>query len=211
MQGLLQSEEMVQWRPSFRQFYPQEDVDQTVLFEHFIERGLALPASNFFRGLLCHWGIQVHHMNPNSIVHLSIFVQFCEAFLGIEPHFDLFCYFFLLRQQPSEGRHYLVGRAGIQFKKGKGKEYIYYSLPTNHSGWRSLWFYIGNHSPALPERTLGKAVHRPEWNERLNPNHMMQVTELLQLIKEHKDAGLTGVSVLATMYKRRIMPLQKRC
>ncbi|RLN03118.1 hypothetical protein C2845_PM13G05670 [Panicum miliaceum] len=40
---------------------------------------------------------------------------------------------------------------------------------------------------------------------------MVQVTEMLQLIKEHKDAGVIGVSVLATMYKRRIMPLQKRC
>ncbi|RLN08712.1 putative polyprotein [Panicum miliaceum] len=56
-QGLLQSEEMVQWKPFFRQYIPQEDVDQTVLFEHFVERGLALPASDFFRGLLYHWGI----------------------------------------------------------------------------------------------------------------------------------------------------------
>ncbi|RLN03150.1 retrotransposon protein, putative, unclassified [Panicum miliaceum] len=125
MQGLLQSEEMVQWRPSFH---------QTILFKHFVERGLALPASDFFRGLLYQWGIQVHHLNPNSIVHLSIFVQFCEAFLGIEPYFDLFRYFFHLRQQPSEDRQYLVGGARIQFKQGKGKEYIYYSLPTNHSG-----------------------------------------------------------------------------
>ncbi|RLM69173.1 hypothetical protein C2845_PM17G09640 [Panicum miliaceum] len=108
-------------------------------------------------------------------------------------------------------RQYLVGGAGIQFKQGKGKKYIYYSLPTNHSGWRSLWFYIGNHSPALPERTPGKAVWRGEWNEKLNSNQMLQVTELLKLIKEHKDAGVTRVSVLATMYKRRIMPLQKRC
>ncbi|RLN09993.1 hypothetical protein C2845_PM11G17540 [Panicum miliaceum] len=104
-----------------------------------------------------------------------------------------------------------IGGCGIQFKQGKGKEYIYYSLPTNHSGWRSLWFYIGNNAPALPERTPGKAVWRPEWNEKLNPNQMLQVTKLLELIKEHKDAGVTGACVLPTMYKRRIMPLQKRC
>ncbi|RLM69952.1 putative gypsy-type retrotransposon [Panicum miliaceum] len=134
-----------------------------------------------------------------------------RTFLGIEPHFDLFHYFFHLRQQPSEDRQYLVCGAGIQFKQGKGKEYIYYSLPTNHSGWRSLWFYIGNHSPTLPERTPGKAVWRGEWNEKLNPNQMLQVTKLLKLIKEQKDMGVTGVSVMASMYKRRIMPLQKRC
>ncbi|RLM70130.1 retrotransposon protein, putative, Ty3-gypsy subclass [Panicum miliaceum] len=53
-QGLLQSEEMVQWKPSFRQFVPQEDVDQIVIFEHFVKTGLALPASDFFHGLLYH-------------------------------------------------------------------------------------------------------------------------------------------------------------
>ena len=35
-------------------------------------------------------GVQVHHLTPNSIFHISIFVHLCEAFLGIEPHFDLF-------------------------------------------------------------------------------------------------------------------------
>ena len=35
-------------------------------------------------------GIQVHHLTPNSILHISIFVHLYEAFLGIEPHFDLF-------------------------------------------------------------------------------------------------------------------------
>ncbi|RLN39117.1 hypothetical protein C2845_PM01G45100 [Panicum miliaceum] len=61
-----------------------------------------------------------------------------RTFLGIEPHFDLFRYFFHFRQQPSEEKQYLVGGAAIQFKQGKGKEYIEYSLPTNHSGCRSL-------------------------------------------------------------------------
>ena len=35
-------------------------------------------------------GVQVHHLTPNLIIHISIFVHLCEAFLGIEPHFDLF-------------------------------------------------------------------------------------------------------------------------
>ncbi|RLN27635.1 orf3 [Panicum miliaceum] len=134
-----------------------------------------------------------------------------RTFLGIEPHFDLFRYFFHPHQQPSEEKQYLVCGAGIQFKQGKGKEYIEYSLPTNHSGWRSLWFYIRNHPPALPERTPGKAVWRPKWNEKLNPNQLLQVNELLELISKQKESGVTGVSVLASMYKRRIMPLQKRC
>jgi hypothetical protein len=53
--------------------------------------GLALQTSDFLHGLLFHYGIQLHHLNPNWILHIAIFVHFCEAFLGIEPHFNLFC------------------------------------------------------------------------------------------------------------------------
>jgi hypothetical protein len=92
--GLLQEKNVVQWRLTFRQSYPQENVAKIILFQHFVERGLALPASDFFRGLLYFNGLQLHHLNPNSIAHLAIFVHLCEAFLGTEPHFALFCYLF---------------------------------------------------------------------------------------------------------------------
>jgi len=65
-------------------------MNESVVFHPHVLRGLDFPISNFFRGLLHHWGIQVHHLTPNSILHISIFVHLCEAFLGIEPHFDLF-------------------------------------------------------------------------------------------------------------------------
>ncbi|RLM42087.1 hypothetical protein C2845_PMPSC048696 [Panicum miliaceum] len=63
-----------------------------------------------------------------------------------------------------------------------------------------------------PTGDLGrrKAVWMPEWNKKLNDFQMLQVIDLLKLIKEHKDAGVIGACVLATMYKTRIMPLQKR-
>jgi hypothetical protein len=47
---------------------------------------LALPASNFFKGLLEYYGIEYLNLNPNGIFHTSVFVHFCEAFLGIKPH-----------------------------------------------------------------------------------------------------------------------------
>jgi hypothetical protein len=84
-EGLLQGQDIIQWRPSFRQFFPQENVDEIILFLHFIKRGLALHASNFLCGLLYFYGIQIYHLNPNSIAHVAIFVHLCEAFLGIEP------------------------------------------------------------------------------------------------------------------------------
>lgn len=62
---------------------PSEGTGELVLFQHLVERNLALPASDFFQGLLRFYGIQIHHLNPNSILHVSIFVHFYEAFLGI--------------------------------------------------------------------------------------------------------------------------------
>jgi hypothetical protein len=85
-EGLLQEKNLVNWRPSYREPLPMENVDEIVTFFHFAERGLALPTCSFFHGLLYYYGLELHHLNPNSICHISIFIHFCEVFLGIEPH-----------------------------------------------------------------------------------------------------------------------------
>jgi hypothetical protein len=95
-EGLLQSQEIIKWCATTRDKRPYEEADEIVLLQYFVERGLALPTSDFFGSLLFHYGIQLHHVNPNSILHIAIFVHFCEAFLGVEPHFDLFCHLFHL-------------------------------------------------------------------------------------------------------------------
>jgi hypothetical protein len=96
-EGLLQGQDVIQGRPSFRHLFPQGKVDEIILFLHFVKRGLVLPASNFLHDLLYFYGIQIHHLNPNSIAHVAIFVHLCEAFLGIEPHFALFRFLFCLK------------------------------------------------------------------------------------------------------------------
>ena len=98
------------------------------MFLSFVERGLSFPTSDFFWGLLFHRGIQPYHLNLNSILHISIFVHLCEAFLGIEPHFDLFQYFFHLKPHPNDFEVEIVGGAGLQFRQGKKLKYIPYEL-----------------------------------------------------------------------------------
>ncbi|KAK1641990.1 hypothetical protein QYE76_059795 [Lolium multiflorum] len=61
----------------------------TVMFVAFLQRGLSLPAHEFLRCLLFSYGIQLWQLTPNSILHLSIFITVCEAFLGIDPHWGL--------------------------------------------------------------------------------------------------------------------------
>jgi hypothetical protein len=60
-----------------------------VIFIAFLLRGLSLPPHPFLRGLLFAYGIQLHDLNPNTILHIACFIMLCECFLGIEPHWVL--------------------------------------------------------------------------------------------------------------------------
>jgi hypothetical protein len=94
--------EVDMWRAAAGDPYPMEkNPDEIPMFARFAERGLSLPASDFFKGLLGYYGIEYLNLNPNGIFHTSVFVQFCEAFLGIKPHWVLFRKFFRVKPQPS--------------------------------------------------------------------------------------------------------------
>jgi hypothetical protein len=85
--GFLREKEMDMWRVAAGDPYQMEkNPDEIPMFARFVERGLALPASDFFKGLLKYYGIEYLNLNPNEIFHVSVFVHFCEAFVGIKPH-----------------------------------------------------------------------------------------------------------------------------
>ena len=46
--GLLQSHAVIQWRAGEGEDYPMEGTLETVVFRDFVERGLAVPVSEFF-------------------------------------------------------------------------------------------------------------------------------------------------------------------
>jgi hypothetical protein len=58
--------------------------------------GLVLPLSFFFM-VLEHYGLQLQHLSPHSIMLVAIFVHFCEMFVGVRPSVRLFCRFPVLR------------------------------------------------------------------------------------------------------------------
>jgi hypothetical protein len=182
-EGLLQEKNHVNWRPSFREPFPMENVDEIVTFFHFAEQGLALPTYFFFRGLLYYYGIELHHLNPNSICHISIFIHLCEAFLGIEPHWDLFRFLFRVKPQPTTKKLAVVGGAGIQLRQQAGEKYLLYKFPSNLPGWKNQWFYIENHAPHLPTKSNRPPVVRGEWNLEPSGMEMIQVRELLEAIE----------------------------
>jgi hypothetical protein len=113
--GFLWEKETDMWHAAVGDPYPMEKIpDEVPMFARFVERGLALPVSDFFKGLLKNYGIEYLNLNPNGIFHISIFVNFCEAFVGIMPHWILFRKFFRVKPQPSANDPRVVGGAGIQ-------------------------------------------------------------------------------------------------
>jgi hypothetical protein len=60
-----------------------------VIFLAFLLHGLSFPAHEFLHGLLFVYGVQLHRLTPNSILHIACFITLCESFLGIKPHFLL--------------------------------------------------------------------------------------------------------------------------
>ena len=56
-----------------------------VMFLSFLFRGLSLPAHEFLRGLLFVYGVQIWQLTPKAILHVAVFVNFCECYLGL-PH-----------------------------------------------------------------------------------------------------------------------------
>ena len=143
-EGLLPPKSVIQWRSTLGQDRPYENTDEIVAFSPYFQRGLGLPCSNFFSGLLYYYGIQLHHLTPNSFVHLSIFVHLCEAFMGIEPHFELFRHLFHLKPQPNSMNLDVVGGAGIQLRQRMDKVYIPYKLLSKVIDLKPRWFYIEN-------------------------------------------------------------------
>jgi hypothetical protein len=69
-----------------------------VIFLAFLLQGLSLPPHPFLHGLLFVYGVQLHDLNPNKILHIACFIMLCECFLVIEPHWALWHRIFMIRQ-----------------------------------------------------------------------------------------------------------------
>jgi hypothetical protein len=87
-----------------------------VTFLAFLLHGLSFPAHEFLRGLLFVYGVQLHHLTPNSILHIACFITLCESFLGIEPHFLLWKYLFRLRPSVSLSKKPELGGAVVSVR-----------------------------------------------------------------------------------------------
>jgi hypothetical protein len=63
----------------------------------FYEQGFGAPPHRFLHSLLQFYGLELHHLTAPGILHITDFITFCEAYMGIEPHFNLWNYLFHIR------------------------------------------------------------------------------------------------------------------
>lgn len=133
--------------------YPTPQPHERVCFVPFLLRGLGFPIHPFLRGLLHFYGIQLHHLTPGSILHIACFVTLCEAFLGCEAHFDLWCKYFCLVPRTRDGSIFECGGAEVCRIAGAG--YLIGTPKEDDETWQGEWFYI---SDVLLESPLRKGL-----------------------------------------------------
>lgn len=118
--GLLPAPDLVVWRaPVKGERYPNPQPDEIVVFEDYFMWGLGILVHNFLRDLCIFWGISICNLPPNSILTLAIFVAYCECYLGIAPHFNLFRHLYVLKKKGvgSEGSQ-VAGGCYIALREG---------------------------------------------------------------------------------------------
>jgi hypothetical protein len=204
--GLLRPKAEVEWRAGEQ--FPNEDVKEQVVFASFFERGFNLPTGDFFWGLLYYYNLELVHLVPSSITVVSTFIHFCEAYLGMSPHFLLWRYLFCVKRTGK--RSGPVGAVMFTLRSGLKAEWIDTDLPDNTAGWRSEWFYIVDQLPGLPRHTGHKPVKINEWDLGLLSCDLGNLKGILELVNDMKRLGVTGAAVARSFCRQMIQLIKDR-
>jgi hypothetical protein len=129
---------------------PKPPSGYRVMFLAFLLRGLSLPAHEYLRGLLFVYGVQLHQLTPNSILHIACFIILCESFLTIDPHWILWKFLFRLRPSVSLDKNPELG--GVVISVRAESHYLEFNMAVSVQGWRKKWFYIKDQKTASSDQ-----------------------------------------------------------
>ena len=134
----------------------------------------------------------------------------CEGYLGIEPHFKVWRYFFSISliKKKERGQNTLVpmGCVGIHLWGLWVAEYLPCQLSRSNNGWHSYWFYLKN-DPAAPlsvffEHLVEEVLPSWPWGPPVKEKKRMHdVLKALAFLKTH---SLRGASVIGGYHTRRV-------
>ncbi|KAK1610708.1 hypothetical protein QYE76_034381 [Lolium multiflorum] len=187
---------------------PEPEPGERVVFGAHLDRGLGLPASNFFRQFLDYFGLQPHHLPANACVLLSCYVAFMEAYAGLWPDIDFWSRLFYLKAQTTDGRLRTCGAASIYTRPGTP----FPKIPTVDSvkNWQMSFFYVRNVGQLvdrinLPEFNPAPPVGRINWSYNARTTDPdAEVNQLWDFLGAAVENGLTAEDLLCTIAERRV-------
>ncbi|KAK1630434.1 hypothetical protein QYE76_004749 [Lolium multiflorum] len=196
--------------------YPSPPMEYRVSFVDHLIRGLSSPIHDFLCGLLFVYGLQLHHLTPNSILHISIFITLCESFLGVQPNWALWKLIFLLRRNGSSNVAYNIG--GVVICVRPDVEYFDVQFPDSVQGWRKKWLYIHeeNHDSVehnIPPFDGNAKIRRRSWDAEASDEEKAATEALMTRIHELQNTRgqeLSGIQITAYFLRIRVQPLQAR-
>ncbi|KAK1665390.1 hypothetical protein QYE76_053549 [Lolium multiflorum] len=168
--------------------YPTPPMGYRVSFVDHLIRGLSAPIHPFLRGLLFVYGLQLHHLTPNSILHISIFITLCEAFLGVQPNWALWKRIFFCRRNGSPNVAYNIG--GVVISIRSTVNYFDVKLPDSVQGWRKKWLYIREENHGCAEDNIPpfdgaeKILRRRSWDAEATEEEKASTEALMTRIHE---------------------------
>ncbi|KAK1610136.1 hypothetical protein QYE76_033809 [Lolium multiflorum] len=213
--GLMKKEDAIRF-PS-EESYPNPPMEYRVSFVDHLIRGLSTPIHDFLRGLLFVYGIQLHQLTPNSILHISIFITLCECFLGITPNWILWKRIFCLRRNGAHNATYNIG--GVVICVRTDVDYFDVKFPDSVQGWRKRWLYIHEESANSVEHNIvpfdgnAKIQRRRSWDAEASEEEKKATEALMSRIHQLQNTRgkeLSGVQITAYFLRIRVQPLQAR-
>jgi hypothetical protein len=134
-----------------------------------------------------------------GVLHLFVFVHFCEAFHGIPPSITLFHYFFHLKPHPKYNNTSVLSGCGIQFRQNKQKEFFEYTPIDSVKDWRAKWFYTGNVQPSLVVHSDTGPIMNDHWEKiPLLAEDLKKIKSFLEWIKVLKQPSMTRFGIIAS-------------
>ncbi|KAK1644425.1 hypothetical protein QYE76_062230 [Lolium multiflorum] len=197
--------------------YPAPPMGYRVSFVDHLIRGLSAPIHPFLRGLLFVYGLQLHHLTPNSILHISIFITLCEAFLGVSPNWALWKRIFFCRRNGSHNVAYNIG--GVVISIRSTANYFDVKLPDSVQGWRKRWLYIREENHGCAEDNIPpfdgdeRILRRRSWDAEATEEERASTEALMTRIRELQNTRgkeLSGIQIIVYFLKSRVQPLQAR-
>jgi hypothetical protein len=214
--GLISDDDQVTFPSTER--IPKPPSGFRVMFLAFLLRGLSFPAHEFLHGLLFMYGVQLHQLTPNSILHIACFITLCESFLGIEPHF--LHWKFLFRLCPSVALSKKPELGGAVISIHAESQYLEFSMAASVQGWRKKWFYIKDRKVSssdqygiAPFDAFKEVKKLASWDSPPTEAEMEEIKPLLariQALKSGREGVLSGTQLMAFFQQRRVQPLQHR-